>query len=115
MDPLKGKWTNVAAYEKSKDIREIDRLTKHLHMQLYVSLGCKVLQSLWKSQAVSSTIFHLLPLLYAITCFSNYRSHINSLMTASWEDGEELCKAFLEIDNSLISAWQQDNGHDKDN
>ena len=25
MDLLKGKWTNVAAHEKSKDIKEIDR------------------------------------------------------------------------------------------
>ena len=58
MDPLKEKWMNVAAHEKSKDIREFERLTKHLHMLLYVSLACEVLQSLWKSHAVSSRIFH---------------------------------------------------------
>ena len=36
MDPLKGKWTSVAAHEKPKDIREIDISTKHLHKLLYV-------------------------------------------------------------------------------
>ena len=47
----------MAAHEKSKDIREIDRLTKHLYMLLYVSLASEVLQSLWKSHAVSNRIF----------------------------------------------------------
>ena len=39
MDPLKGKWTNVADDEKSKDVREINGSTKQLHMLLYVSLA----------------------------------------------------------------------------
>ena len=45
---------NMTAHVKSKDIREINRLTKHLHMLLYVPLACEVLQSVWKSHSVSS-------------------------------------------------------------
>ena len=73
MDPLKVKWTSLATHGKPKDIREIDRSTKHLHKLLYVSLANEVLQYLWKSHAVSSriSINLFIPLLYSIDCFSS--------------------------------------------
>ena len=67
MDPL-----NVAAHEKSIDIREIDRLT-YAVVCISSSRSTTIFFGKAMQFPAEFSINLFLPLLYAVTCFSDYK------------------------------------------